>query len=176
MTPGPNAADGATATPPTRADATDEPAATPSPTGLTPRPTEHAGAAPASRPSRARRPAPARRRRPPSRLTPDVLEAGRRAGAREGLEWLGREPESKASLLYRVLRLLARFILFGVFRFRIETSGQEHLPRGGGYLLIGAAHRGWIDPFVVMHAIPRSRGPGSSAAARQRSRPARGRA
>ena len=40
-----------------------------------------------------------------------------------------------------------------MFRFRIETSGQEHLPRGG-YLLIGAAHRGWMDPFVVMHALP----------------------
>ncbi len=93
------------------------------------------------------------RRRPPSRLTPDVLEAGRQAGAREGLEWLGRTPESKASLLYRFLRLVARFACFGVFRFRIQTSGQEHLPRGG-YLLIGAAHRGWMDPFVVMHALP----------------------
>ena len=27
------------------------------------------------------------------------------------------------------------------------------LPRGG-YLLVAAAHRGWMDPFVVMHAIP----------------------
>jgi 1-acyl-sn-glycerol-3-phosphate acyltransferase len=101
------------------------------------------------------RPAPATgvRRRPPSRLTPDVLESGRREGAREGLEWLGREPESRASLLYRVLRLIARFVMFVLFRFRIETSGQEHLPHGG-YLLIGAAHRGWMDPFIVMHAIP----------------------
>lgn len=95
----------------------------------------------------------AARRRPPSRLTPDVLEAGRRANAQEGLDWLGREPESRASLLYRALRLLARFILFVLFRFRIETSGQENLPKGG-YLLIAAAHRGWMDPFVAMHAIP----------------------
>lgn len=93
------------------------------------------------------------RRRPRSRLAPDVLEAGRRAGAREGLDWLGRTPESRASFLYRVLRLLVRFLAFGLFRFRIETSGQEHLPRGG-YLLIAAAHRGWMDPFVAMHAIP----------------------
>jgi hypothetical protein len=36
---------------------------------------------------------------------------------------------------------------------RVETSGQEHLPRGG-YLLIGAAHRGWMDPFLAIHAVP----------------------
>lgn len=73
---------------------------------------------------------------------------------REGLEWLGRPPESRASLLYRAVHLLARLALFGLFRMRIETSGQEHLPRRGGYLLIAAAHRGWIDPFVVLHALP----------------------
>ena len=99
------------------------------------------------------RPAPARRR-PRARLAPGVLEAARRAGVREGLEWLGREPEARASTLYRAVRLLARFVAFGVFRFRIEASGQEHLPPGGGYLLVGAAHRGWMDPFVVMHALP----------------------
>ena len=41
-----------------------------------------------------------------------------------------------------------------MLRLKIETSGQEHLPRGGGYLLIAAAHRGWMDPFVAMHAVP----------------------
>jgi 1-acyl-sn-glycerol-3-phosphate acyltransferase len=95
-----------------------------------------------------------RRRPPPSRLSPTVLaEARRRGGACEGLTWLGREPEARASLLYRAIRLLARFILFVLFRFRVTTSGQGLLPRGG-YLLIGAAHRGWMDPFVVIHALP----------------------
>jgi 1-acyl-sn-glycerol-3-phosphate acyltransferase len=92
------------------------------------------------------------RKRPPARLRPEALAAAR-GGAREGLDWLGRQPEARASLLYRALRLLARFLLFGVFRFQIETSGQAHLPEGG-YLLVAAAHRGWIDPFVVMHALP----------------------
>jgi hypothetical protein len=93
------------------------------------------------------------RRRPPrGRLSPQAL-ADARGGAVEGLAWLGRTPEARASLLYRAVRLLARFVLFGLFRFRIETSGREHLPRGG-YLLVGAAHRGWMDPFVVMHALP----------------------
>ena len=44
-------------------------------------------------------------------------------------------------------------MLFGLFRFRIETTGQEHLP-DGGYLLVAAAHRGWMDPFVALHALP----------------------
>lgn len=96
----------------------------------------------------------AKRRRPRSRLTSDVLEAGRQTGAQEGLAWLGREPESRASVLYLFLRLVARFVIFVIFRIHIETSGRELLPSGGGYLLIGAAHRGWMDPFVVMHAIP----------------------
>ena len=26
--------------------------------------------------------------------------------------------------------------------------------RSGGYLLVAGAHRGWMDPFVVMHALP----------------------
>jgi 1-acyl-sn-glycerol-3-phosphate acyltransferase len=92
------------------------------------------------------------RKRPPARLRPEALAAAR-GGAREGLDWLGRRPEARASLLYRAVRLFARFLLFGVFRFRIETSGQEHLPKGG-YLLVAGAHRGWMDPFVVMHALP----------------------
>jgi 1-acyl-sn-glycerol-3-phosphate acyltransferase len=98
-------------------------------------------------------PAPGRRL-PPPRLAPEALARARGTNAREGLEWLGRAPESKASLLYRFLRLVGRFVLFVVFRFRIATTGQERLPATGGYLLISAAHRGWMDPFVVMHALP----------------------
>jgi 1-acyl-sn-glycerol-3-phosphate acyltransferase len=91
-------------------------------------------------------------KRPRARVRPEALAAAR-GGAREGLEWLGRQPEARASLAYRLLRLLARFVLFGVLRFRIETSGQEHLPTGG-FILIAGAHRGWMDPFVAMHALP----------------------
>lgn len=91
-----------------------------------------------------------RRRRPPSRLERGVLTRG---DAREGLDWLGRPPEARASLLYRVIRMLARLAIFGILRVRIETSGREHLPRGA-YLVVAAAHRGWMDPFVVIHALP----------------------
>lgn len=94
----------------------------------------------------------ARRRPPPGRISPQAL-ADARGRATEGLEWLGRTPESRASVLYRLVRLIARFILFVAFRFRIDTSGQGNLP-AGGYFLVGAAHRGWMDPFVVIHALP----------------------
>lgn len=97
-------------------------------------------------------PPPARHRPPPGRISPQSL-ADARGGAVEGLAWLGRTPESRASVFFRLVRLFARFTLFGIFRFRVETSGQEHLP-GGGYLLVGAAHRGWMDPFLVVHALP----------------------
>jgi 1-acyl-sn-glycerol-3-phosphate acyltransferase len=92
------------------------------------------------------------RRPPPARVTPEALAASR-GGVTEGLAWLGRTPESKASLFYRIVRVFVRFVCFGLFRFRIATSGQEHIPTGG-YLLVAAAHRGWMDPFVVMHALP----------------------
>jgi 1-acyl-sn-glycerol-3-phosphate acyltransferase len=98
-------------------------------------------------------PTPTRHRPPPGRIAPQAL-ADARGGAAEGLAWLGRTPEARASVLYRILRLVARFVCFVVLRFRIRTSGQELLPRGGGYLLVAAAHRGWMDPFVAMHAVP----------------------
>ena len=90
--------------------------------------------------------------RPRARIRPEAL-ARARGGTREGLDWLGHAPSARAGLWYRAIRLLSRFLMFVVFRFRIETSGQEHLPRGG-YFLVGAAHRGWMDPFLVEHALP----------------------
>ena len=95
---------------------------------------------------------PTRRRPPPGRISPEAMAAAR-GGVSEGLAWLGRAPEAKASVLYRFVRLLVRFVCFGLFRFRIDTSGQEHIP-AGGYLLVAGAHRGWMDPLVVMHALP----------------------
>ena len=93
-----------------------------------------------------------RRRPPPGRISPQAL-ADARGGAAEGLQWLGRTPEARASIFYRLVRLFARLVMFGLLRFKIATTGQEHLP-AGGYLVVGAAHRGWMDPFLVVHALP----------------------
>jgi Acyltransferase len=102
------------------------------------------------------RPSDASARRPPTRpaarLRPEAL-AKARGGAREGLDWLGHPPSPKVPLFYRFVVLLARFLLFVVFRFRIDAAGRELLPEGG-YFLVGAAHRGWMDPLLVIHALP----------------------
>ncbi len=81
--------------------------------------------------------------------------AAARGGAVEGLTWLGRPPESRASALYLAFRLIGRALLFGLFRFRIRAE-RDAPPPPGGYLLVAAAHRGWMDPFVVIHALPTS--------------------
>lgn len=49
---------------------------------------------------------------------------------------------------------MVRFIIFAAFRFHIGADGREHVPKQGGYLLVGAIHRGWMDPFLVLHALP----------------------
>src|SRR4249920_2800086 len=64
------------------------------------------------------------RRPPPARVSPEALAAAR-GGAGEGRAWLGRAPEADASVLYRLLRLVARFVVFVVFRFRIRATGRE---------------------------------------------------
>jgi len=107
----------------------------------------------ATPPRPAHDPPPVARRPPPPRVSPEAL-ARARGDAREGLEWLGRAPEVRATPQYRAVRILARFVLFGLFRFRIRSEGRDHLPAGGGFIVMGAAHRGWMDPFLVLHALP----------------------
>jgi 1-acyl-sn-glycerol-3-phosphate acyltransferase len=52
-----------------------------------------------------------------------------------------------------VARLAAAVALKGACGFRVDASGREQLPPGG-YMLVGAEHRGWMDPFLVLHALP----------------------
>jgi 1-acyl-sn-glycerol-3-phosphate acyltransferase len=73
---------------------------------------------------------------------------------REGLDWLGHPPSAGAGLLFRCAVGLARLVLLAGFRLRITVEGREHVPAAGGYLLVAAAHRGWMDPLVVVHALP----------------------
>ena len=109
--------------------------------------------APDERPSTSAPEPSGRRRPPPGRISPEAL-ARARGGAVEGLDWLGREPEARAGPFVRLVAVVARVVLFGVFRFQVRVEGRELLPKEGGFLLVAAAHRGWMDPFVVLVALP----------------------
>lgn len=74
---------------------------------------------------------------------------------KEGIEWLRRIPGPRAPRLYRALLALGDGFLFGVCRLRLEVLGRERLPRDGGYLIAVGLHRSWIDPLLVIRAIPR---------------------
>jgi 1-acyl-sn-glycerol-3-phosphate acyltransferase len=69
-------------------------------------------------------------------------------------------PGVRAGVLYRVLRAAARLVARGIFRFRLELEGAEHLPRDaegralGGWIAAGLPHRRWIDPFLLVLLLP----------------------
>jgi 1-acyl-sn-glycerol-3-phosphate acyltransferase len=94
-----------------------------------------------------------RRRRADANIRPDEIRRTRR-DVREGLDWLGKPPAIRAGMAYRLARGLGRLLLQGVFGFRVEARGRENLPPGGGYLLLAAVHRGWMDPFLALDAVP----------------------
>ncbi len=71
----------------------------------------------------------------------------------EGIDWLGRAPGPKAPLLYRLLLVVARGFLFGLCRIHVRVRGRAQLPTGG-YIVVSAVHRSWIDPVVLAHALP----------------------
>ena len=130
---------------------------TPVPADAASAPLPAAGPTPASQPVPepipGTEPTTGRTRRPAARVRPEAL-ARARGGVREGLDWLDGPPASKAGLACRIANVVARLLLFGVFRFRISTAGRELLPQGGGYLVVAGAHRGWMDPLLVLHALP----------------------
>jgi 1-acyl-sn-glycerol-3-phosphate acyltransferase len=42
----------------------------------------------------------------------------------------------------------------GLFRFRIEVEGLEHVPRGEALIIAAAPHRNWIDPMLLLTVLP----------------------
>lgn len=84
---------------------------------------------------------------------PQALAANRGRPALEGLDWLARRPSARAPRFYRLLSALGEAFLYRVCAIHVEVEGREHLPRGG-YLAAAALHRGWIDPLVVLRALP----------------------
>ena len=119
---------------------------------------------PEVRPTPMTEPAARRRRPPPGRISPEALAAAR-GGAVEGLAWLGRAPEAKASLLYRSIRLLVRFLLLracsasGSRRPGRSTSRRRRLParRRGPSRLDGPVRRDARAACRAARVVPRQR-------------------
>jgi 1-acyl-sn-glycerol-3-phosphate acyltransferase len=84
---------------------------------------------------------------------PQELAASLDAPPLQGLDWLDREPGSRAPRLYRLLVRLGEAFLVGICRLRIRVEGRELLP-AGGYVAVCALHRSWIDPLLVIRALP----------------------
>ncbi len=59
-----------------------------------------------------------------------------------------------ATLQARFVTGGVRFIASRVFGFRIEVSGEEHLPPGEPLIVAGGPHRNWIDGFLLIIALP----------------------
>ncbi len=69
-------------------------------------------------------------------------------------------PSPRASRTYRLLLAIARLVGRGLFAFRTEVVGLQHLPRdptgrpSGGWIAAGLPHRTWVDPFVLADNLP----------------------
>lgn len=84
---------------------------------------------------------------------PEALAASLATPPREGLDWLGREPGPEPGRLYRLLLGLGGAFLYRICDIRVQIEGRELLPPGG-YVAVAALHRSWIDPLLVLRALP----------------------
>lgn len=56
----------------------------------------------------------------------------------------------------RVGRRLLRFVGRTLLGFRFQIEGIEHVPAGEPVIVAGGPHRSWIDPFLIIIALPAS--------------------
>lgn len=87
---------------------------------------------------------------------PEALAASFDEPPLEGIDWLGRTPSADPPRLLRVLLALGRLFLLWICRLQLTVEGREHLPDGGS-IAVCALHRSWIDPLLVVYALPQRR-------------------
>jgi 1-acyl-sn-glycerol-3-phosphate acyltransferase len=63
-------------------------------------------------------------------------------------------PSALTSLQARLGRRLLSLIGTGLFRFKIQVEGLEHVPPGEPLIVAAAPHRGWLDSFLILIALP----------------------
>jgi 1-acyl-sn-glycerol-3-phosphate acyltransferase len=84
---------------------------------------------------------------------PEALVASLAERPLQGVDWLGRIPDGHAPGSYRWLVRSGRLFLLGACGLRVDVAGTENLPVGG-FIAVCALHRSWIDPLLVVHALP----------------------
>ena len=75
-----------------------------------------------------------------------------RARRRAARGWAGGAPRPAAPLAWRALLTIFRAIAAGL-GLRLRVEGREHIP-DGPCLIAAAPHRTWLDPFVLLFALP----------------------
>ena len=66
----------------------------------------------------------------------------------------GYRPTRLTRLQARIVRRLLYLIGGGIFRLRFQFRGLEHVPPGEPLVIAAAPHRNWIDPFLIVMALP----------------------
>ena len=59
------------------------------------------------------------------------------------------------TLAYRIVRALARFLLWLFYR-RIEVVGREHIPERGGVIIAANHHNSLVDAMLIIATVPRA--------------------
>jgi 1-acyl-sn-glycerol-3-phosphate acyltransferase len=63
-------------------------------------------------------------------------------------------PNLLSALQARRIHLWLALIGTRLCRFKIEVEGLEHVPPGEPLIVAAAPHRSWIDPFLLLLALP----------------------
>ncbi len=63
-------------------------------------------------------------------------------------------PTVWSALQARRIKLWLALVGKGLLRFNIEVEGLELVPAGESLVVAAAPHRNWIDPFLVLQALP----------------------
>jgi 1-acyl-sn-glycerol-3-phosphate acyltransferase len=59
-----------------------------------------------------------------------------------------------SALQARRIKLWLALVGKGLLRLNIEVEGLELVPRGEPLIVAAAPHRNWIDPFLILQALP----------------------
>jgi 1-acyl-sn-glycerol-3-phosphate acyltransferase len=83
---------------------------------------------------------------------PSTSVAENRVDDRSHAERFG--PTVWSALQARRIKLWLTLVGKGLLRLNIEVQGLELVPRGEPLIVAAAPHRNWIDPFLILQALP----------------------